>query len=66
MKKQWLGGCGLLVVLVLWTRLGGAEPPRYGGTLRIAWPGDPAYFNANQGPAQGAPAGWRTICTTPS
>src|SRR5215813_4613118 len=58
MKTRRLVGFGLLVVMVLWTRLGGAEPPRYGGTLRIAWPGDPAYFNANQGPAQGAPAGW--------
>src|SRR5262244_3628947 len=58
MKTRRLVGFGLLVVMVLWTRLGWAEQPRYGGTLRIAWPGDPAYFNANQGPAQGAPAGW--------
>src|SRR6516162_6715780 len=48
----------LLVVMVLWTSLSWAEQPRYGGTLRIAWPGDPAFFDANQGPAQGAPAGW--------
>src|SRR5712691_5185485 len=47
-----------LLVMVLWTGLGWAEQPRYGGTLRIAWPGDPAFFNANQGPAQGAPAAW--------
>ena len=47
-----------LLVVVLWTGLGWAEQPRYGGTLRIAWPGDPAFFNANQGPAQGAPAAW--------
>src|SRR5262244_316483 len=58
MKTRRLVGFGLLVVMVLWTRLGGAEQPRSGGPLRIAWPGDPAYFNANQGPAQGAPAGW--------
>ena len=55
MKTRRLVGCSLLVVLVLWTSLGWAEQPRYGGTLRIAWPGDPAFFNANQGPAQGAP-----------
>src|SRR6266849_114551 len=47
-----------LLVAVLWTSPGWAEQPRYGGTLRIAWPGDPAFFNANQGPAQGAPAAW--------
>src|SRR5262244_758918 len=58
MKTRRLVGFGLLVVMVLWTRLGWAEQPRYGGKLRIAWPGDPAFFNANQGPAQGAPAAW--------
>ena len=58
MKTHRLVGFSVLVVMVLWTGLGWAEQPRYGGTLRIAWPGDPAFFNANQGPAQGAPAGW--------
>src|SRR6266849_2914431 len=58
MKTHRLVGFSLLVVVVLWTGLGWAEQPRYGGTLRIAWPGDPAFFNANQGPAQGAPAAW--------
>jgi ABC-type transport system substrate-binding protein len=58
MKTRWLAWCSLLVVVVLWTSVGWAEQPRYGGTLRIAWPGDPAFFNANQGPAQGAPAAW--------
>src|SRR5215831_4343394 len=58
MMRYRLVGFTLLVVVVLWTSLGWAEQPRYGGTLRIAWPGDPAFFNANQGPAQGAPAAW--------
>ncbi len=58
MKMRRLVWVSLLVVLVRWTSLGGAEQPRYGGTLHIAWPGDPAFFDANQGPAQGAPAGW--------
>src|SRR2546426_1178015 len=58
MKTRRLGWFSLLVVVVLWTSPGWAEQPRHGGTLRIAWPGDPAFFNANQGPAQGAPAAW--------
>ena len=44
MKTRRLVWFSLLVV-VLWTGLGWAEQPRYGGTLRIAWPGDPAFFN---------------------
>src|SRR5713101_5989328 len=58
MKTCRLVWFSLLVAVVLWTSPGWAEQPRYGGTLRIAWPGDPAFFNANQGPAQGAPAAW--------
>src|SRR5216684_8190546 len=58
MKMRRLVWCSLLVVGVLWTGLGWAQPPRYGGTLRLALPGDPAFYNANQGPAQGAQAGW--------
>ena len=58
MRRHWLVWLHLLVGLVLWTQLSWAQQPRYGGTLRIAWPGDPAFFDANQGPAQGAPAGW--------
>ena len=46
----------VLVVLVLQIGLGWAQPPKYGGTLRIALSGEPAFFNANQGPAPGAPA----------
>src|SRR5713226_5461918 len=58
MKTRRLVWLSLVGGLMLWTSLGWAEQPRYGGTLRIAWPGDPAFFDANQGPAQGAPAGW--------
>ena len=58
MKTRRLAWYSLLVVVVLWTSLSWAQQPRHGGKLRIAWPGDPAFFDANQGPAQGAPAGW--------
>ena len=58
MKMRWLVWLSLLVVVVLWTGLGWTQQPRYGGTLRLALPGDPAFYNANQGPAQGAQAGW--------
>ena len=53
MKTHRLVWLSLVGVLVLWASLGWAEQPRYGGTLRIAWPGDPAFFDANQGSAQG-------------
>jgi peptide/nickel transport system substrate-binding protein len=58
MKRRWLLCFSLLVVVLLWTSLGWAQQPRYGGTLRLALPGDPAFYNANQGPAPGAQAGW--------
>jgi peptide/nickel transport system substrate-binding protein len=58
MKTRWLVWFSLLVVVVLWISLGWAQQPRYGGTLRLALPGDPAFYNANQGPAPGAQAGW--------
>jgi len=46
----------VLIVLVLQLGLSWAQTPKYGGTLRIALSGEPAFFNANQGPAPGAPA----------
>lgn len=58
MKTRRLTWFSLLVIVTLWTGVGWAEQPTSGGTLRIAWPGDPAFFDANQGPAQGAPAAW--------
>jgi len=54
-------GCRLVVVsvlisLVFWVGPGWAQQPKPGGTLRIALPGDPAFYNAHQGPAMGAQA----------
>src|SRR5713101_4126866 len=58
MKTHRLVCFSLLVVVMLWMSLGWAQQPRYGGTLRLALPGDPAFYNANQGPAPGAQAFW--------
>src|SRR5712692_8028301 len=58
MKMRRLVWFSLLIVLVLGLGLGWAQQPRYGGTLRIALPGDPAFYNAHQGPAMGAQAFW--------
>src|SRR5262249_20061424 len=58
MKTRWQVWLSLFVVVVGWTGLGWTQQPRYGGTLRLALPGDPAFYNANQGPAPGAQAGW--------
>src|SRR6266478_4853970 len=57
-QMRWLVWLSLLVGVVLWTALSWAQQPRQGGTLRIAFPGDPAFFDANQGPAPGAQAYW--------
>ena len=48
----------LLVALLLAAVVGWTATPKAGGTLRVALPGDMTFFNANQGPAQGAPAAW--------
>ena len=56
MKTCRLVWLSLLVGLGLWTGLGWAQQPKPGGTLRIALPGDPAFYNAHQGPAMGAQA----------
>ena len=58
MQRRWLVWFSLLVGGVLWAAVGWAQQPRPGGTLRIAFPGDPAFFDANQGPAPGAQAYW--------
>jgi len=58
MKMRWLAWFILLIIVVLWTDPGWTQQPRNGGTLRLALPGDPAFYNANQGPAMGAQAGW--------
>jgi ABC-type transport system substrate-binding protein len=56
MKTYRLMPLSVLVVLMLQIGLSWAQSPKYGGTLRIALSGEPAFFNANQGPAPGAPA----------
>jgi peptide/nickel transport system substrate-binding protein len=58
MKTHRLVLFSLLGALVVWSGMGWAQQPRYGGTLRIALSGDPAFFDANQGPAPGAQAAW--------
>src|SRR5438128_1165650 len=58
MKIRRLVLWSLVVTLVLWSGLVWAQQPRYGGTLRLALEGDPAFYNANQGPAPGGPAFW--------
>src|SRR5919108_412208 len=58
MKTRWVVWLSLLVLVMLWTGPGWAQQPRYGGTLRLALEGDPAFYNANQGPAPGASAFW--------
>src|SRR6266516_1535649 len=58
MKRRWVVWLSLPVIVMLWTGLGWTQQPRYGGTLRLALEGDPAFYNANQGPAPGAAAGW--------
>ena len=58
MKMRWVVWLSLLVIVMLWTGLGWAQQPRYGGTLRLALEGDPAFYDANQGPAPGGPAFW--------
>src|SRR6516164_3842337 len=72
MKIRQLVVCRLVVLLLLWPGLGWAQPPKPGGTLRIALPGDPAFYNAHQGPAMGAQAFWTSnniynslLATTP-
>src|SRR5499425_3501227 len=58
MQRRWLVLLSLVAAVVCWSAPGWAQQPRHGGTLRLALPGDPAFYNANQGPAQGAQAGW--------
>jgi peptide/nickel transport system substrate-binding protein len=58
MKTRWLILLSLIGALGLWSGMSWAQQPRSGGTLRIALPGDPAFFDANQGPAPGAQAAW--------
>ena len=58
MKTRWLPRFCLIMPLVLWSGLIWAQQPQYGGTLRIALPGDLTFFNAHQGPASGSNTAW--------
>jgi peptide/nickel transport system substrate-binding protein len=58
MKTLWLTILCLTAALVLWSGFGWAQRPRYGGTLRIALPGDLTGFNAHQGSAPGSHTAW--------
>src|SRR5713226_684115 len=58
MKRRQFAWFSLILVVVLWASLGWAQQPKYGGTLRLALHGDPAFYDANQGPAPGAQAFW--------
>ena len=72
MKIRQLVVWSLVGLLLLWPGLSWAQQPKPGGTLRIALPGDPAFYNAHQGPAMGAQAFWTSnniynslLATTP-
>jgi ABC-type transport system substrate-binding protein len=58
MKPHRIILCSLIGALVMGWEVRWVQPPTHGGTLYIALPGDPAFFNANQGPAPGAEAAW--------
>jgi hypothetical protein len=45
MKRRQLVVWSLVVLLLLWPGLSWAQQPKPGGTLRIALPGDPAFYN---------------------
>ena len=56
MKTWWVVLLSGLVVVGLQGGRSWAQSPTSGGTLRLALSGEPAFFNAHQGPAPGAPA----------
>jgi len=58
MQSRHLSLCALIAPLVLWSTLGGAQQPKYGGTLRVALPGELTFFNAHQGSAPGSHTLW--------
>jgi ABC-type transport system substrate-binding protein len=58
MKTRRLIPLGVIGALVLWSCLSWGEESRYGGTLRVALPGDLTFFNAHQGTASGSHTSW--------
>ncbi len=58
MKPHQLFVLSLIATMIVGTGAGWSEEPKYGGTLRIAVPGDLSFFNANQGPAPGHVTFW--------
>src|SRR5262249_8273788 len=48
MLTSWLMLGSVLIALMLSPVIGSAAPPKAGGTLRIALPGDMTFFNAHQ------------------
>src|SRR5262245_10008862 len=58
MKTRWLMLLCLVATPLLWSSPSWAQQGKYGGTLRIALPGDLTFFNAHQGPAAGSHTAW--------
>jgi len=58
MKARAIIGISLIGALALSAGLAWAQQPKYGGTLRLALPGDVTFFNAHQGPAPGSHTAW--------
>ena len=58
MRRRWFVLGSLIAACILSPVIGRAAPPKSGGTLRIAIPGDMTFFNAHQGPAPGYETFW--------
>lgn len=58
MQRRWLTMLCLITALALLAGRSSAQQPQYGGTLRIALPGDVTFFNAHQGSAPGSHTAW--------
>src|ERR671914_785790 len=58
MHRRWLALCSLIGAVLMGLTPGWAAPPKAGGTIRLAIPGDMTFFNGNQGPAPGYNTFW--------
>ena len=58
MQRRGLTILCLMTALAVWSGVSRAQQPQYGGTLRIALPGDVTFFNAHQGSAPGSHTAW--------